>query len=271
MVFAPAPTRPAPPLGCGMASFKTWLKRVRGDNVIRRSEANIMKVLERQNAQLSEIRTRLGQLDKPVAINPETWGGVAQPGELAFHKRPNLRSTGEWESKNTEFWKRRGFDAAGWDGKWIIDVGAGSRLRTLYFQGAKIAAIEPLADKYIAEVEWQDLDQAAEVYATPAEKDIPQLHGRADLLVSVNVLDHGYDFEAAIASIRQYLKPDGLAYLTFDQHERPDDLHQLMIDDARARPIFERCGFDVERFEEWGRYHGAAGPAALHYWLRPSG
>ncbi|HEY2950775.1 MAG TPA: methyltransferase domain-containing protein [Micromonosporaceae bacterium] len=252
-----------------MASIKRWLKRARGDNALRHTETRIMKALERQNVQLAEILTRLTRLEKPVAINPETWSKIAQPGELAFHKRPNLRTSAEWQSKNTKFWAARKFSQEGWEGKWIVDVGAGSRLRTLYFQGAKIAAIEPLADKFIAEVEWQDLDQADEVYAVPAEKDIPELHGRADLLVSVNVLDHGYDFEATITNVRHYLKPDGLAYLTFDQHERPDDMHQLMIDDTKARAIFDRCGLDLERYEEWGRYHGAAGPPALHYWLRP--
>jgi SAM-dependent methyltransferase len=251
-----------------MSRIKRWLKRARGDDAIRRTEARIMKVLERQNAQLAEI---INRLERPVAIKPETWSKVAQPGELAFHKRPGLRSSTEWETKNAEFWERRRFSPDGWEGKWIVDVGAGSRLRTLYFRGAKVAALEPLADKYIAEVEWQDLDRADEVYAEPAEKDIPELHGRADLLVSVNVLDHGYDFEAAVANIRRYLKPVGLAYLSFDTHDRPDDLHQLMLDDATARAIFDRCGLELERFEQWGRYHAGAGPRALHYWLRPRG
>jgi SAM-dependent methyltransferase len=250
-------------------NIKRWLKRARGDSTVRRSEIRIMKALERQNVQLAEILTRLSRLEKPVTINAETWSKVAQEGELAYHKRANLRSTDDWEVKNELYWAKRHFSPDAWEGKFIVDVGAGSRLRTLYFKGAKIAAIEPLADKFIAEVEWQDLDRADEVYALPAEKDIPELHGRADLLVSVNVLDHGYDFEAAITNIRRYMKPDGLAYLTFDQHERPDDMHQLMIDDGKAREIFERCGFDVEQHEEWGRYHGVAGPPALHYWLRP--
>jgi SAM-dependent methyltransferase len=250
-------------------NIKRWLRRARGDNAVRHAEMRIMKALERQNVQLAEILTRLSRLEKPVTINPETWSKLAQPGELAYHKRPNLRSSAEWETKNAKFWAKRGFSPESWEGKLVVDVGAGSRLRTLYFQGAKIAAIEPLAGKFIAEVEWQDLDQAAEVYPVPAEKDIPELHGRADLVVSVNALDHGYDFEAAIANLRRYLKPYGRAYLTFDQHERPDDMHQLMIGDTEAQAIFDRCGLDVERYEEWGRYHGAAGPPALHYWLRP--
>ena len=252
-----------------MAKITRWMKRARGDNVLRLTEKRIMKKLERQDVQLAEILVRLSRIEKPMTVNPETWRQVAQPGELAYHKRPNLRSSGEWETKNAQYWARRGFNPDGWEDALIVDVGAGSRLRTLYFRGARIAAIEPLADKFLAEVEWQDLDQAAEVYPVPAEKDIPELHGRADLVVSCNVLDHGYDFEAAIANIRQYLKPDGHAYLTFDQHERPDDMHQLMIDDSKAKDIFERCGLVLERSAQWGRYHGTAGPPALHYWLRP--
>lgn len=226
-----------------------------------------MRSLDRQSAQLAEI---LNRLERPTTVDPETWSSVAQPGELAFHKRTNIRSGADWPASNAAFWKRRGFAPDGWERKLVVDVGAGSRLRTLYFRDAKIAAIEPLADRYIAEVEWQDLDQADELYAVPAEKDISDLHGRADLLVSMNALDHGYDFEAAVANIRRYLKPDGLAHLSFDPHDRPDDLHQLLLDDQTARATFNRCGLTVERFEQWGRYHAGPGPKALHYWLRPA-
>lgn len=246
--------------------MKRWVKRARGDDALRRAEARITRLLERQSAQLAEI---LNRLEVPATVDPESWGTVAQPGELAFHKRPGLRSSAEWEVKNVAFWERRGFDADGWKGKLIVDVGAGSRLRTLYFRGATVAAIEPLADKFIAEVEWQDLGRADEIYAVPAEKDVPELHGRADLVVSMNVLDHGYDFEAAVGNISRYLKPDGLAHLSFDTHDKPDKLHQLLLDDRTARAVFDRCGLMVERSEQWGRYHAGPGPRALHYWLRP--
>ncbi|MQY15979.1 hypothetical protein SRB5_61710 [Streptomyces sp. RB5] len=257
-----------------MASVRKLLKRARGDSVVRHSakntETRILKALERQNVLLSEIITRLSRLEKPTTINEETWSKVAQEGELAWHKKPNWRAREEeWQTRNNRFWTSKDFSPEGWQDKLIVDLGAGSRLRTLYFRGAKIAAIEPLGDKYIAEVEWQDLDKADELYSVPAEKDIPELHGRADLLVSINVLDHGYDFGAAIANVRNYLKPDGLAYLAFDRHDRPDDMHQLMIDDETARAIFDRCGLDIEKFEEQGRFHGATGPKAVHYWLRP--
>lgn len=249
-----------------MSRVKRWLKRARGDTALHQAEARITKLIERQSAQLTKA---IRGLERPTTVDPETWSSVAQPGELAFHKRPNIRAGSDWAAKNATFWKRRGFTRDGWEGKLVVDVGAGSRLRTLYFRDTRIAAIEPLADKYIAEVEWQDLDKADEVYAVPAEKDIPELHGRADLLVSMNALDHGYDFEAAVANIRRYLRPDGLAHLSFDPHDRPDDLHQLLLNDSLARATFERCGLIVERFEQWGRYHAGSGPEALHYWLRP--
>ena len=248
--------------------MERWVRRLRGDAVVTSAERRITEVLERQNDQLAKIFERLDRLERPTTVDPKSWSGVAQPGELAFHKRPGLRSSPDWEAKNVAFWRRRGFSPHGWEGKLIVDVGAGSRLRTLYFNGAKIAAVEPLADKYIAEVEWQDLDRADEVYSVPGEKDIPELHGRADLIVSMNALDHGYDFGAAIANIRRYLKPHGLAHLSFDPHDKPDDLHQLLLDDRTAREGFDQCGLVVEKFEQWGRYHAGSGPQALHYWLR---
>jgi SAM-dependent methyltransferase len=248
--------------------MRRWVRRLRGDGVVTRTEQRITKLLKQQDAQLAKILERLERLERPTTVDPETWSGVAQPGELAFHKRPGLRSSPDWEAKNAAFWQRRGFSADGWEGKLVVDVGAGSKLRTRYFRGARIAAVEPLADKYIAEVEWQDLDQADEVYAVPGEKDVPELHGRADLIVSMNALDHGYDFGAAVANIRRYLQPDGLAHLSFDPHDKPDDLHQLLLDDRTARTVFDRCGLVVEKFEQWGRYHAGAGPEALHYWLR---
>lgn len=245
------------------------MKRARGDSVVRGVEIRVTRLLNHQSTQIAQILERLQRLERPLAIDTETWTNVAQPGELAFHKRPNIRSGEDWEKTNAAFWERRGFSPDGWTGKFIVDVGAGSRLRTLYFKGARIAAIEPLADKFMAEVEWQDLDRADEVYAVPAEEGVAELHGRADLIVSMNALDHGYDFEAAIANISRYLKPDGVAHLSFDPHDRPDDLHQLLLDDRSAREVFAHCGLKVERFEQWGRYHAGPGPKALHYWLRP--
>lgn len=204
-----------------------------------------------------------------TAVDRNRWSTEAQAGELAFHKKPNSRSEPSWNENNEKRWRRFGFEPDGWEGKLVVDVGAGSRLRTLFFRDARIAAIEPLANEFIAEVEWQDLDRADEIYPVPAEEEIPELIGRADLVVSINTLDHGFDFERAIRNIRSYLKDDGRAFLSFDQHKTPDGMHPLVLNDRIAREVFARCDLDVTKFAEADRYHGGTGPEALNYWLTP--
>lgn len=274
-----------------MSKLVQILKRMRGDALVRqvaaRSElqaARLTELIEAQNKTLSELKSQIARLEKkleppaPAAAGPtlirstdtESWSSVAQEGELGFHKRPNMRSDAAWSANVAKDWQELGFEADAWKGKTVIDVGAGSRLRTLYFEGATLIALEPLAERYAAEVEWQDIDQADEMYAVPAEKLVPALVGRADLIVSINALDHGYDFETGIHNLRSYVKDDGEVFLSFDQHEVPDSMHPLVLNDAIVRDIFERAGFAIEKTSERKRYHGAQGPCALNYWLRPA-
>jgi len=203
-------------------------------------------------------------------IDRSAWADAAQNGELDFHKRHNFRAEEKvWRECVVRDWKILGLEPTGWEGKFIVDVGAGSRLRSLYFEGAQLAVLEPLADRYMSEVEWHDLDKADEVYSLPAEQFIPELEARADFIVSINALDHGFNFEQGIQNIRKYLKPDGTALLSFDMHDVPDSMHPLVLNDEIVRKIFESAGFEIERSEPGRRYHGAEGPGAIHYWLRP--
>src|SRR5437016_84137 len=99
-------------------------------------------------------------------IDRDAWAEAAQNGELDFHKRHNFRAEEQvWRTCVERDWKILGLEPTGWEGKFIIDVGAGSRLRSLYFKGATLAVLEPLADRYMSEVEWHDLDKADEVYS----------------------------------------------------------------------------------------------------------
>lgn len=251
---------------------------LRGINIAKlfpvKSEARLRARLDAQDSEIAALRaavTAIADSVNPVALTTDvqSWAKIAQAGELAFHKKPGIRAATDWAERNTSFWRQHGFEPSGWEGKVVVDVGAGSRLRTLFFFGAKIEAIEPLGDKFIAEVPWQDLDQANRVYSIPAEQDIPEQHGRADLVVSVNVLDHCFDFEQVVLNIRKFLKPEGLAWLSFDQHEKPDKMHPLVLNDRVARTVFERVGLKVEKATEGGRYHKGIGASSLHYWLRP--
>jgi hypothetical protein len=261
-----------------MSSLIQYLKRARGDAALRQVERNLMREISLLRAAVEGQQRLIAQLTSGSEVrglgartstDVTAWEARAQPGELAFHKRPNVRSGGQWEKDTARKWGYAGLGADDYAGKLIVDVGAGSRLRTLYFKGARIAAIEPLAERFIAEVEWEDLSKADELYAVPAEKDIPELHGRADLLVSINALDHGFDFEQAIRNLRRYLADDGRAFLSFDQHEQPDEMHPLILNAEIVDAILDDAGFEIERFEAAGRYHGGPGLPALNYWLRP--
>ena len=257
-----------------MTSPSDWFKRARGDSAIFAAEQRLQERLDAQASEIAALRSDVARLSDGlggVAMRTDisSWERLAQPGELEFHKRPGIRSEADWEQGNATFWRRHGFESQGWQGKTIVDVGAGSRLRILYFEGAELIAIEPLAQQFVEEVEWEDISKADEIFPDPAEQDIPELHGRADLVVSVNVLDHCFDFEQCVLNIRHYLKPDGLAWLSFDQHAKPDKMHPLVLNDRVARAVFHNVGLDVEQATEGGNYHKGLGASALHYWLRP--
>jgi SAM-dependent methyltransferase len=233
----------------------------------------MVNLIQRINKRLRGNASQPAKPAQPTArptIDREAWSQAAQNGELDFHKRHNFRAEEQvWRTCVERDWKVLGLEPTGWEGKFIIDVGAGSRLRSLYFEGAKLAVLEPLADRYMNEVEWHDLDKADEVYSVPAEQLVPELVGRADFIVSINALDHGFNFAQGVQNIRRYLKPDGTALLSFDMHDKPDDMHPLILTDEIVRKIFEDAGFEIEKSEQGRRYHGAAGPLATHYWLRP--
>src|SRR5262249_9046621 len=141
-----------------MRSLKETIKRARGDVPVNR----LANLVQAQNRMLAEMNARLTRLEAQLAaltgmaptvetirsIDPGGRATVAQRGELDFHKRPNMRSGASWEDDIARDWIELGFEAGAWADKLIIDVGAGSRLRTLYFRGARIAALEPLADKF---------------------------------------------------------------------------------------------------------------------------
>ncbi len=258
-----------------MRSLKDLLKRARGDALVRLTARNLDDQLRSIAERLERIEKLLDQGTTPRAtlrpsIDRDAWESTAQEGELAFHKRHNFRAEeATWQQCVKRDWEILGIEPTGWEGKFVVDVGAGSRLRSLYFQGARLAVLEPLAERYLQEVGWNDLARADEIYSVPAEEFVPELEGRADFVVSINALDHGFDFAEGIRNIRRYVKPDGLALLGFDMHDVPDEMHPLVLNDAIVREIFTDAGFRIEKTMEGRRYHGTDGPLANHYWLRP--
>ncbi|MDN5869469.1 MAG: class I SAM-dependent methyltransferase [Nitrococcus sp.] len=137
-------------------------------------------------------------------------------------------------------------------------------------------AIEPLADRFLDEVPWCDLNVAHAVYSQPAEHRIEALIGCADLVISINVLDHCYNFYQIISNIRAYLKPDGVAFLSFDEHKYRDSMHPLILSDEICHEVFRDNGLAVSRHTKgfgnvkWiakGRESYGHGDFCLNYWL----
>lgn len=204
------------------------------------------------------------------------WEREAQEGEFRFHKRDRWRQTGDFIAQTDRLFRHFGFAPTDYAGKTVIDVGAGSMLRTKFFTDARLIVVEPLADRFLAEIKTSDLRDAEEVHSRPAEQLIETLVGTADLVISINVLDHCFDFPQIVKNIRQYLKPDGVAFLSFDMHAEADEMHPLSLTEETCSPIFADAGLTIEKLTTGvGQALGGAqtyghGPFTLNYWLRPT-
>jgi 2-polyprenyl-3-methyl-5-hydroxy-6-metoxy-1,4-benzoquinol methylase len=208
-----------------------------------------------------------------IRHDEKEWLCKAQEGEFRFHEKNKWRQSEDFIEQTIRLFDSFGFFRAQYEGKTIIDLGAGSKLRTKYFSGANLIVIEPLAERFLQEIEWCDLRDAHEVYSTPAEMEVKECLNRADLVISINVLDHCYDFEKIIQNIYSYLKDDGLAFISFDKHEEADEKHPLRLDEHICREIFERNDLVIEKVTQGangilpGDTYGH-GPYCLNYRLK---
>ncbi len=223
---------------------------------------------------LNELKRHLSYLSKPT-LKPKhdkiSWQHEAQQGEFQFHLKNKWRTSDDFMIQTRALFTHFGFSPDAYHGKTIIDLGAGSKLRTKYFSGAKIIAIEPLADRFMKNIDWCDLTDAQNVYSSPAEERIDECVNSADLVISINVLDHCYDIDAIVGNIASYLKPDGLAFLSFDEHGETDKMHPLILTKEACDEIFAEKGLIVEKFSK-----GAGkilttyghGNCCFNYWLK---
>ena len=185
-------------------------------------------------------------LDRAKA-SKELWKEQSQKGEFDFHKTNTWRQSTKFMEDTILLFDSFGFSRQDYAGKKVVDLGAGSKLRSKYFEHAEWIAIEPMADDCIREIEWCDLEDAKAVYSLPAEDLIPELVNEVDFLFSINVLDHCFDFRAIIDNIYQYLKEDGMAFVSFDAHFVTDEMHPLILSDKICTKIFEEAGFKIKK------------------------
>ena len=189
----------------------------------------------------------------------EQWQTTAQPGELQYHvqcKKPDETL----QRRNCQLFEGFGFEAGEFSGKTVVDVGAGSHLKTRFFQGASVVAIEPLANEYLGEIDWCELSLADVVHAESAEKRIVNLEGAASLVVCINVLDHTYDPVTILDNIYNYLHEDGQFLLSVDLHdEASDGMHPVELTVESLVEMLCDRGFAIDRgyhYLPYGRKYG---------------
>jgi 2-polyprenyl-3-methyl-5-hydroxy-6-metoxy-1,4-benzoquinol methylase len=174
------------------------------------------------------------------------WHSKSQKGEMDFHRTNQWRRSEQFLSDSRALFLEFGLERDSLKDLSILDFGAGSRLRTLFFDGPReLVALEPLARKYVREIPWCDLDQAHELYAVPGEKKVPALVGRFEVAFSINVLDHVYDWKRTLKNNLEYLRNDGALVLSVDSHSKTDPLHPLILTEEMIRGEASRLGFWV--------------------------
>jgi len=176
----------------------------------------------------------------------QDWEQKAQEGEFRFHRTNKWRQSEDFMRQTRKLFDYFGFDQESYQGKTIIDLGSGSKMRCKYFKNADLICIEPLADRFIKEIQWCDLSEASKVFSTPAELLIEECVNKADLVMSVNVLDHCYNFENIIENVYKYLKKGGMAFLSFDKHDITDEMHPLLLNEDVCQKIFNEKGFKIK-------------------------
>jgi len=214
---------------------------------------------------------------KPIlTTNEQEWQQDAQSFELEFHKKNLFRQSDAFMEETAQIFESFGFSSNQFAGKTVIDIGAGSRLRGRFFQNSDIIAIEPLAAKFMAEISWCDLSTAKKVFSEPAEVLIPEITGSADLVFSLNVLDHCFDFNRIVSNALCYLKQDGFCFFSFDSHLHVSKGHPLILTESACRKTFVEAGFKIINYQlgfspEYQKQRGRNGydgnSPCLNFWL----
>ena len=184
------------------------------------------------------------------------WKIIAQTGELRFHQRNRWRQTPAFMEQTAALFEWWGYGPDEFSGRRVVDIGAGSRLRSRYFEGAKITAIEPLAQRFIRTIDWCDLEEADETLGIPAEEHISHLDGQAAFVLCINVLDHVFEPSRLVTNAFAYLEPGGEFLLALDLHREGEagHMHPVHVDRGGVAAMLSAAGFEV------GREYDGLGP-----------
>lgn len=190
----------------------------------------------------------------------------AQAEQLSYQRGWAQGLAGKLDPSNAQMFAGWGFDPADYRGKTILDLCCGSRLRSRYFAGAYIIAMDSLAGRYLDEIPGCDLTDAGAVITNAAENNLPVFNGTIDFVLCINALDQCRDAAAVIGNISRYLKPGGRAFMTFDLRHSTETLFPLTIDREAVEAVFRANGLAVERFEQAPAWCAQVSGRA-QYWL----
>jgi len=197
-------------------------------------------------------------------VNTNIWND-AQKGEFDWHyKNPWRADDWDFVLNTYKIFNHFGFGRDDFRGKSILDVGAGPRLRTKYFKDSIITALEPLGERFVRNFKWCDLRDVP-VYTNPIEEFIPELVHQFDFIISINALDHCYDFNLSISNMCWYLKEGGTIFISYDFHSGSDPLHPLSLSKEVSENTFENNCLKVINEMEYLSY--GLGDSSLSYWL----
>jgi len=173
--------------------------------------------------------------NEELARNRSAFNGFAddQDFEINFHLKDlngGWRASPDFTEQSEALFGSWGLGKRDFEDQVIVDMGAGSRLRSAYFEGARLVVIEPMAERllqHVAERPLIDIGHPAKVwqlYAMPAEFRACAVEGLASLVICVNVLDHVAQPERLLHNAERLLRPcsagPSLFILSFDLRQR---------------------------------------------------
>ena len=202
------------------------------------------------------------------------WELHSQSAELTWwqdHPPPSLQEAIE---QSTALLDRWGFALDQFANANVIDVGCGPTGRLSAFSGGNFVAVDPLIRKYATI--GAPLKRYRQWFECPAERRIVDLENWADAIFSINALDHGFDFCAAIINLRSCLRLGGLLFLSMgvDNPHAPDHAHPLRVTNEFVTRFLTVVGFSVDRISRGRSYlhpdgtwqDTYSGGPAYHWW-----
>jgi len=134
-----------------------------------------------------------------------------------------------------------------WADKTVIDIGCGPTGRLSAMEWSHVIGIDPLWGEY-EKMPGAIKEPYRTVYACEAEKHLEELDGTADLVVSLNAIDHCRDPEAVLRNMATYCKAGGTMLLSTDVQDgviTTDPMHPTRATTRTIDDWMLQCGMDV--------------------------